>query len=205
MKIRNRLAGLLGVAAIAAATITALPGVADADTGSGHINPHSNTPGGCLDVRTEDPLPGAGVQQMGCQFWPSGQEWTGHPFSVQLMPFTFEQVNLYQIRSGRGINMCLDVRDGSTAPGARIDVNTCAADGTDPNLVGRQLWLETRVPGNTAYYTLRPWNDVITAGRAAPKCLDVLNASDDDHTPLELWDCNGTWAQQFFGPALIGS
>jgi hypothetical protein len=205
MKVRHKLAGLFGVAVATAAMTSALGGTAGADTGYGSITPVSASLGGlftnpkCLDVRSQDPVIGGLVQQWDCS-GASEQQWAAHPFTTVQLPGSGAFKTLYQLKSGRGVNMCMEVRDGSLSSGARIDQNTCAADGTG-DAQANQLWLQTLVPG-TGYYTLQPWSAV----RAQLSlCIDVPGANTDNGVLLQLWSCNGTSAQRYFGRAVIGS
>src|SRR6218665_434117 len=69
---------------------------------------------------------------------------------------------------------CVDVPDGNTANGTRIQLWDC-------NGTNAQNW------------------SLVADGplRAFGKCLDVSNSGTTNGTAIQLWDCNGTSAQQW--------
>lgn len=89
--------------------------------------------------------------------------------------YTMNQLPGVTSRTGevKGVNgKCLDVDNGGTADGTKIQVWTC-------NDTGAQKWT---VPGDGTV-------------RALDKCLDLDNSGTADGTKVQLWKCNGTAAQ----------
>ncbi|MDX3519143.1 ThuA domain-containing protein [Streptomyces scabiei] len=76
---------------------------------------------------------------------------------------------------------CLDVRDGSSADGAAVQISSCTGS-------ARQQWTVT--PGSTV--------------KALGKCLDVSGNSTADGAKVQLWSCNGG-ANQNWQTATDGS
>jgi hypothetical protein len=68
---------------------------------------------------------------------------------------------------------CVDVADGGTADGTKVQLLTC-------NSTGAQTWTRN---GSTQ--------------QALGKCLDVSGGGTADDTRVQLWTCNGTGAQDW--------
>ncbi|MFJ6695293.1 ricin-type beta-trefoil lectin domain protein [Streptomyces sp. NPDC091272] len=89
--------------------------------------------------------------------------------------YTLNQLPGVSARTGevKGVNgKCLDVDNGGTADGTKIQLWTC-------NASGAQKWT---LPGDGTV-------------RALDKCLDIDNSGTADGTKIQLWNCNGTAAQ----------
>jgi hypothetical protein len=98
----------------------------------------------CLDDRdgkTDDWSP---VQQWACNWTSTTMQWkletVGSPESYPPPP----HAQFINMRSGK----CLDVRAGSLAPGAALQIYHCTSTGASPNLAQVFEWVGTRVrPG----------------------------------------------------------
>jgi len=125
----------------------------------------------------------------------------------------------------RSLGKCLDVTGGSTAPGTPVDLNDCNGtaaqqwtqdsgsllnpqsglclnDATGTATAGSAL--DTASCGNTRpqWYTVPAGSSgtgpsgPVTSGIAG-KCLDVSAGNSVDTTPVDLYTCNGSTAQQW--------
>ena len=80
----------------------------------------------------------------------------------------------------QAVGECLDVADGGTANGSRVQLWTC-------NGTGAQVWVH-------------PSSAAPCSTPKSGRCLDVPGASSTDSTALQLYDCNGTAAQKWTPP-----
>ncbi|ESK95929.1 macrofage activating glycoprotein [Moniliophthora roreri MCA 2997] len=76
-------------------------------------------------------------------------------------------------------NKCLDVTNGSTADGTKLQIWTCS---------------NNRNPNQQFYYT----GDLHLAWTNHGKCLDLTNGSTDDGNRPQLWSCDGGNTNQFW-------
>ncbi len=159
------------------------------------------TLGRCLDITAANPALGTPVQLWDCNgTW--GQRWVPQPDGSLRNP-----------QSGR----CLDSPDGSTANGVGLRIWDCngsaaqkfqfngvwtvigpggkcvdvAADDTGGNGAKVQLW-DCQTGAKDQHYTA-----VRGALGTLGRCLDITGADPALGTPVQLWDCNGTWGQQW--------
>ncbi|MGN9765441.1 ThuA domain-containing protein [Micromonospora sp. SD12] len=161
----------------------------------------SGGPGGTLQVRTGSTT----GTVLGSVAVPNTGSWTtfadvttalsGVPSGTRdlYLTFTGSGTGLFDVddftlvRSGgsggvgpiRGLGgKCLDVRNGATADGTQIQIQTC-------NGSAAQTWTVT--PNSTV--------------KALGKCLDVSGGASADGTKIQLWTCNGTGAQNWSAQA----
>lgn len=190
----RRLAGAV-VVLVAAALLTVTPsGPAGADTPSGAIGIRYSdwlTKGyKCLDVRKQDGWhnPNARVQLWSCS-GAAEQQWRSHAYGLTPPAGEFNaQRTLWQIINLRS-NMCLEVRESSTASGALVDQYPCLNGSIDA--IAGQLWLVTAMwdpSGQYQTYTVSPWN---TARYGDWKCLDAVGGDPGNGTLIQQWSCTG--------------
>jgi ricin-type beta-trefoil lectin protein len=86
----------------------------------------------------------------------------------------------YIVRTYGASAKCIDVVDGATGNGARIQQWTCSG-------VSQQRWNYYDVGGGY----------VRIVNQKSRRCLDVLNGSTGNGTAFQQWDCNGSQQQQF--------
>ncbi|MCB9315438.1 MAG: RICIN domain-containing protein [Lewinellaceae bacterium] len=90
------------------------------------------------------------------------------------------------IRSGVDFNKCLDLDHGNTADGTNIRIWDC-------NNTDSQKWLKAGIPSAMPTGT----KNSIRLAQHADKCVDITQGSILNGTNIQLYDCNGTPAQQF--------
>ncbi|MEH1011819.1 ThuA domain-containing protein [Micromonospora sp. CPCC 206060] len=161
----------------------------------------SGGPGGTITVRTGSPTGPA----LGSVAVPNTGGWTsfadvtttltGVPSGAQNLYLTFtgtgsglfdvDDFTLVRSTGGSGTGpvrglagKCLDVANGGTTDGTKIQLWTC-------NGTAAQTWTVT--PNSTV--------------RALGKCLDVSGGGTADGTRVQLWTCNGTGAQNWSAQA----
>ncbi|MBO3747565.1 RICIN domain-containing protein [Streptosporangiaceae bacterium NEAU-GS5] len=196
MKITRRVAGIFCTVGATIALTTTAGGAAKADTVYAVIQ--SSTRGAaqpCLDVIREDGWnnPGARIQQWDCSRQPQqefklrlvGRDVLGHGGH-----------NFYQIISEVS-GMCLNMKDGSTAPHALVVQQVCATH--NPYRAG-ELWSVQEIPtgiGNPkqGFFTIYPYSSLLNNTQ---QCLDIVEASDENGALLQQWNCNNTRAQAFW-------
>jgi hexosaminidase len=83
-------------------------------------------------------------------------------------------------------NTCLDTVGGSTADGARVQIDTCATDTTAAAAATTPATADQQ-------WTAASNGTLLDDG----KCLDAAGAATRAGTPVELWDCNGGADQQW--------
>jgi hypothetical protein len=199
----TRKLALLGSAALAATTLTVAGSgaAARADTPFGEIRTVAGAIGGpfsgtkCLDLRRQDGVgsPYARIQQWDCS---GANEQQFRALYYGRQPGGYR--DLYQMQSLRS-GQCVEVRDGLLTGGAQIDQYPCDTSGVVTAGNARQLWQMTR-RNATAYYRLQPWH-ALSAG--ANMCMDVKGAENSNGVKMQLYVCNGTVAQEFFGTPMV--
>jgi hypothetical protein len=85
---------------------------------------------------------------------------------------------------------CMDVRNKSTADGAKIQIWGCYA-GTS-SLYNNQRFILTPIASGSSYYYIK--------AKHSGKCLDVPNSSTADYILLQQWTCLGSthYNQQWY-------
>ncbi|KAF7369659.1 hypothetical protein MVEN_00296900 [Mycena venus] len=140
-----------------------------------HVIGGNNTPneGGPWCMVAESNTNGAEVALVACaktDFFPNGNlTWV-----VPTVPLTgqFKTFN----------SKCLDVKDGSTANGAKLQIWDCAVGNTN------QLFSMT---------------DINIKWAGSNKCVDLPNFNSSNGNPLQLWDCtNNDLSQNWFATRL---
>lgn len=84
---------------------------------------------------------------------------------------------------------CLDVQNGATNNGARIQQYSC-------NGTGSQQW-EFVYAGGSARINGQVVNYYYLVNPQSGKCLDVEGGSTNNGARVQLWDCNSTGAQKW--------
>jgi hypothetical protein len=177
-------------------------------TGSGSTNS-----GDCLDVATSDTTGWTAPNNTPIQLRPCA----GTPNQQWVLR---SNNSLYNPSSGR----CLDDPGSSTTPGAKLQVYTCnnsTAQQWIPTIhpvvpitgtiVGNGLCLDDTNSSSANYnavqlstcgdssaqnWTVQPWG-AITLAQYPGKCLDVYHSGVGDGVKVDLYDCDGTGAQQW--------
>jgi hypothetical protein len=88
------------------------------------------------------------------------------------------------IRSNVNLSKCIEGSNGNTGNGTPIIISDCT--GSD-----QQNWTRLTPGGQTSITTLS-----VTVNKVK-KCMDVSGSGTADGTKVQLWDCNGTVAQQW--------
>ena len=193
MRIKRKLAGVLGAAVVAMAMTTTLSSTAIAGTGFGSIRAASSLK--CLDVRAQDNFysPGARVQQWDCS-GVAEQQWQFRAFGVVPMPGNpAAMVTVYQIQSERS-GLCMQVDAGGVH--ALVRQNTCGAGTADGE--AHQLFISSPVGGTGSSHLLHPLS-------SPSLCLDIQNGSYDNGNLLQQYPCTGGANQYFFGLPVLSS
>ena len=84
-----------------------------------------------------------------------------------------------EARADRAVGKCMDVTNGATANGTRIQLWDC-------NGTGSQEW--------------RWRSQTSIVNPQSGRCLDITGGSVTDGSPLDIWDCNGTPEQVWYLP-----
>jgi hypothetical protein len=139
--------------------------------------------GKCLDVTGGPGAVGNGilVQQFTClPGHPTNQQWQFFDFDSNPSDVAFGTWQIKAVNSGK----CLDVRDFSTADGARVQQWACG-----PNRPLNQRWFVAKVNGSDIFGTIFSANALVNAGKLM--CLDVEGGegATGDAVPVQQFTC----------------
>jgi hypothetical protein len=131
----------------------------------------------CLEIQGSTTKNGANVELWGCNSGTAAQKWI------------YDGVNK-RIRSVRNPEYCVDLVNGNTTDGTNIQLWKCVYDGYKPN----QQWA---VDGGSNSST-DVGAQTIHSAMNTDKCLHIKDGDPVNLANIELWDCMGTVAQQWY-------
>lgn len=134
-------------------------------------------PGQCLEIQGSTPKNGANVEVWGCNSGTNAQKWI------------YDGVNK-RIRSVRNPQYCVDLVNGNTTDGTNIQLWQCVYDGYKPN----QQWTLDGASNSTTDKGVQTIRTVLNT----EKCLHIKDGAPVNLANVELWDCMGTVAQQWY-------
>ena len=141
----------------------------------------------CMDVQSASVANGAQIQQNDCNGL-DRQRWQFTKTRIETVPTgpdTSFSLSIYQIRNTNS-GKCLEVENGSTASGAKVQQNTCVAGSA------RQEWGVRLVDWENAKLEINP-----QTVPGVTMCLDVDNMGSGNGVKLQQFGCNEGNAQRF--------